>query len=72
MRTFFSVAAVAGIALAARHFSRFLKEHRKNRIQERRLEIWEGEGGAVPVEPTTTAAQISPRNAPPLSPRGVG
>ena len=72
MRTFFSVAAVAGIALAARHFSRFLKEHRNNRTQEKRLEIWEGEGGAVPVAPTRTAAQISPRNAPPLSPRGVG
>jgi hypothetical protein len=71
MRIFFSVSAVAGIALAARHFSRFLKEHRKTRIQERRLEIWEGEGGAVPVAPTRTAAQIAPRNASPLSPRGV-
>ncbi len=71
MKTFFGVAALAGLALAARHFSRFLKAHRNHRIQEKRLEIWEGEGGAVPVEPTRTAAQISPRNAPPLSPRGV-
>lgn len=72
MKTLFSVAAFAGFALGARHFARFLNEHRKSRIQEKRLEVWEGEGGAVPVEPTRTAAQISPRNAPPLSPRGVG
>jgi hypothetical protein len=72
MKALFNVAAFAGFALGARHFARFLNEHRKNRIQEKRLEVWEGEGGAVQVEPSRTAAQISPRNAPPLSPRGVG
>jgi hypothetical protein len=71
MRILFNAAAIAGFALGARHFTRFLKKHRKNRPQEKRLEVWEGEGGAVPVEPTRTAAQIAPRNAPPLSPRGV-
>ena len=72
MRTLIGAGAFAGLALGARHFRRFLIEHRKTRVQEKRLEIWEGEGGAVPVEPTRTAAQIAPRNAPPLSPRGVG
>jgi hypothetical protein len=71
MRTLFGVAAFAGFACGARHFYKFLNEHRKTRIQEKRLEIWEGEGGAVPVEPTRNAAQTAPRNAPPLSPRGV-
>ena len=71
MKILLSVAAFAGFALGARHFRRFLIEHRKTRVQEKRLEIWEGEGGAVPVEPARTAAQIAPRNAPPLSPRGV-
>jgi len=49
MRALFGVAALAGVALGARHLRRFLNEHRKNRLQERRLEVWEGEGGAVPV-----------------------
>lgn len=71
MRTLFSVAAFAGFALGARHFRRFLNAHRKSRAQEKRLETWENEGGAVPVAPTRIAAQIAPRNAPPLSPRGV-
>ena len=71
MRTLFTVAAVAGLALGARAIGRFLNEHRKNRLQEKRLQVWEGEGGAVPVERERTAAQIAPRNAPPLSPRGV-
>lgn len=72
MRTLCNAAAIAGFALGARHFARFLSEHRKNRLQEKRLEVWEGEGGAVPVAATRTAAQIAPRHAPPLSPRGVG
>ena len=72
MRTLFNAAALAGVALGAGHFLRFLSEHGKNRLQAEKLEVWEGEGGAVPVEPTRTAAQVSPRNAPPLSPRGVG
>ena len=72
MGTFFRVAAIAALALGARHFRRFLNGQRKTRLEERRMEVWEGEGGAVPVEPTRIAAQIAPRNAPPLSPRGVG
>jgi len=71
MKTLFSVAAFAGFALGARHFARFLNEHRKNRLQEKRLEIWEGEGGAVPVAKTKTAAQVRPRKRPSASPRGV-
>ena len=72
MRTFFRVAAIAGFAFGARHFRRFLNARKKSVSLERRLAVWEGEGGAVPVVPARTAAQIAPRNAPPLSPRGVG
>ena len=61
MRILLNAAALAGFALGARHFRNFLSEHRKNRAQEKRLEIWEGEGGAVPVQRERTAAQISPR-----------
>lgn len=72
MRTFFSAAAVAGFALGARHFYKFLNQHRKDRVEEKRLEIWEGEGGAVPVQSRRTAEQIAPGDQPPLSPPGVG
>ena len=71
MRTLFNAAAIAGFALGARHFARFLNEHRKNRLQEKRLEVWEGEGGAVPVAPTRTAAQVRPKKPSTASPHGV-
>jgi hypothetical protein len=72
MRTIFHVAALAGFACGARHFGRFLSERRKSRLVQKQVEVWEGEGGAVPVHATRTAAQISPASAPPLSPPGVG
>jgi hypothetical protein len=71
MRALCSAAAVAGFALGVRHFRRFLNEHRKSRAQERRLQVWEGEGGAVPVARGRTAAQISPRESSAASSRGV-
>jgi hypothetical protein len=71
MRHILTLAALAGFACGARHFLRFLKEQEKNRLQEKRLEIWEGEGGAVPVAATRTAAQVRPRNPSQTSPRGV-
>ena len=71
MRTLFTLASLAGLGLGFRHFLIFLKEHEKNRIQEKRLEIWEGEGGAVPVAATRTAAQVRPRKPSAASPRGV-
>jgi hypothetical protein len=71
MRPLFNLAAFAGLIYGARHFFIFLNEHRKNRLQEKKLEVWEGEGGAVPVAATRTAAQVSPRKASTASPRGV-
>jgi hypothetical protein len=71
MRAFLTIAAVAGFAAGARHFLKFLKEHEKNRVQEKRLEIWEGEGGAVPVASTRTAAQVRPQKPSGASPSGV-
>jgi hypothetical protein len=71
MRPLFNLAAFAGLMYGARHFFIFLNEHKKNRLQEKKLEVWEGEGGAVPVAATRTAAQISPRKPSTASPRGV-
>jgi hypothetical protein len=71
MRPLFNLAAFAGLIYGARHFFIFLNEHRKNRLQEKKLEVWEGEGGAVPVAATRTAAQVSPRKPSTASPRGV-
>jgi hypothetical protein len=71
MRSLISLAALAGFAAGARHFYKFLKEHQKNRIQQKRLEIWEGEGGAVPVAPSKTAAQVRPQKPSTASSPGV-
>jgi hypothetical protein len=58
--------ALATLALGGRHFYRYMNRKRKNQQQQVKLEVWEGEGGAVPVAPHRTAAQISPQ--PPASP----
>ena len=71
MRSIFTTAALLGFAFGARHFAIFLNEREKNRVTEKRLEIWEGEGGAVPVAATRTAAQVTPRKPSTASPRGV-
>jgi hypothetical protein len=71
MRPLFNLAAFAGLMYGARHFFIFLNEHGKNRLQEKKLEVWEGEGGAVPVAKTKTAAQVRPQKRPAASPRGV-
>jgi hypothetical protein len=71
MKSLFNLAAFGGLIYGARHFFIFLNEHKKNRLQEKKLEVWEGEGGAVPVAATRTAAQISPRKPSTASPRGV-
>ena len=71
MRTVLALAAIAGFAAGARHFFNFLKQREKNRVQEKRLEIWETEGGAVPVAATRTAAQVQPQKRSRASPPGV-
>jgi hypothetical protein len=55
-----SLAAVLAAALCAQHFYKFMKREAKARTLQRRLEVWEGEGGAVPVSRNKVASQVSP------------
>ncbi len=61
MRQVITSLAIAALAIGGRHFYRYLNSKKKNRLQQHKLEVWEGEGGAVPVAPNRTAAQIAPR-----------
>jgi hypothetical protein len=67
-----ALAAAAGLVAGARHFFNYLNGKQKQRLQAHKLEVWEGEGGAVPVHSTRTAAQVAPRREPIPSSRGVG
>jgi hypothetical protein len=69
MRHLLSILAVGMLGLGGHHFYLHMKINRKKRIAQRRLEVWEGEGGAVPVARTRTAAQIAPRKRRRASPR---
>ena len=71
MRTLITLSAFAGLYAGVRHFLNFMNHKNKNALQEKKLEIWEGEGGAVPVAKSRTAAQVKPRKRPAASPRGV-
>jgi hypothetical protein len=71
MRSLITLAAFGGLAYGIWDFSRYMKEKRIARQQARRLEIWEGEGGAVPVAATRTAAQVAPKKPSSASSRGV-
>lgn len=71
MNSILTLAAFGGLACGARHFLNFMNRKKKIRLQEKKLEVWEGEGGAVPVAKTRTAAQVKPRKRPSASPRGV-
>ena len=71
MRTLITLSAFAGLYVGARHFLNSMKQKNKNALTAKKLEIWEGEGGAVPVAKTRTAAQVRPRKRPAASPRGV-
>ena len=69
MRYLLSIAAVAVTALGAQHFYRYMNRRGKSRTLQRRLDVWEGEGGAVPVSRKRTASQVSPRPASPRADR---
>jgi hypothetical protein len=71
MKSILTLAAFAGLACGARHFFNFMNQKNKNLLQEKKLEIWEGEGGAVPVAQSRTAAQVRPRKRPSASPGDV-
>lgn len=60
MERVFAVLAIGMLALGGRHAYRELKSKGKSRLQRAKIEVWEGEGGAVPVAPDRTAAQVSP------------
>jgi hypothetical protein len=60
MKLLITLAAFGGLAYGIWDFSRYMKQKRIGGWQARRLEIWEGEGGAVPVAATRTAAQVTP------------
>lgn len=66
MERIFTALAIGMLALGGRHAYRELKSKGKNRLQKAKIEVWEGEGGAVPVAHDRTAAQVSPL---PPSPR---
>ena len=65
MQRIFTALAIGVLAFGGRHAYRQLKEKKKNRTPKARLEVWEGEGGAVPVAPDRTAAQVSPKTPSP-------
>ena len=67
-----SLASLAALVVGARQFFNLLSRNRKNRLQSHKLEVWEDEGGAVPVHSTRTAAQVAPRRSSIPSSRGVG
>lgn len=71
MRTLFTLAAFGGLAYGIWDFSRYMKQKRIDRLQKRKLEVWEGEGGAVPVARERTAAQVRPKKTSSASPRDV-
>ena len=71
MKSILTLAAFGALVTGARHFLNFMNQRKKNHLQEKKLEVWEGEGGAVPVAKTQTAAQVRPQKRPPASPRGV-
>ena len=72
MRTLLILSALGTVACGVRHFSKYLSEKEKRQLTKKKIEVWEDEGGAVPVHATRTAQQVSPVRTPPLSPRGNG
>ena len=60
MKSILTLAAFGGLAYGVRHFLNFMNQKNKSRLQEKKLEVWEGEGGAVPIAQTRTAAQVRP------------
>jgi hypothetical protein len=51
------------LGLAAQNILHYARYKRARREQKRALQTWEAEGGAVPVGPSQTAAQVTPEPA---------
>jgi hypothetical protein len=60
MERIFTALAIGALAFGGRHAWRHLKNKKKAGTSAAKLEVWEGEGGSVPVAPDRTAAQVSP------------
>lgn len=65
-----ALTAVAFLALGflGRNLYEHLRGVRHRKEQRQALETWEGEGGAVPVSPSRTAAQVPPVQPPAVAP----
>ena len=61
MRHLLGILSIGMLALGGRDFFLHLKSKGKKRLAQSKLEVWEGEGGAVPASRRRTAAQITPR-----------
>jgi len=72
MKNLLILSALGAVVCGSRHFSKYLSEKEKRKLTKQKIEVWEGEGGAVPVHATKTAQQISPVRKPSLSPGGNG
>jgi hypothetical protein len=65
MERLFATLALGVLAFGGRHYYSHMKNKKKDRLGRAKLEVWEGEGGAVPVAPDRTAAQVGPRQPSP-------
>jgi len=54
-------AALVALGIGAKYIMRYAVDKRRRREQRAALQTWEGEGGAVSVEPNRTTAQVMPR-----------
>ena len=72
MKSLLSLGAFTALAYGLYDFYKFMNAKRIGRWQQNRLEIWEGEGGAVPVAADRTAAQVRPKNRSSASSPSVG
>lgn len=65
-----ALTAVAFLALGflGRDLYDHLRVARRRKEQQQALETWEGEGGAVPISPSRTAAQVPPVQPPAVTP----
>ena len=61
MRHLFAIVSLGVLGFGARDVYLHFKNKKKSPSGERKLEVWEGEGGAVPVARDRTAGQIPPR-----------
>jgi hypothetical protein len=72
MKSLLTPLALGALGFGAWHFSNYRNAKRKRSLTQQKIEVWEGEGGAVPVHKTRTAQQVSPVRRQRVSPGGDG